>query len=732
MKIFEFHFNPSIKSDLIFASFCYEPADAKEQKLGSLYIVGELKNAIPQNSRLIHNLALLLRREYYFSSSPEQGIKKALKKANDFLSDRTKTGNVSWLGNLSLAVVSLHNFDLNFSKDGKIKMLLLRPDKITDIGRNFDIEEFEPYPLKIFTNIVNGKFLENDKVLLLTDQVFEIFLKTGFLEKISLVQDQKTLKELFKAREKEFSEISGICFLLLLSKEDLPKSALTFKKISAPISLKEVLAPLFRFFSGKSFKKLIPKVSLPKISLPKISKPSINLKTMFNIRISKLKMPAIKLPRLSFSQVKKSIFSAKNVFDFKNDILRLSLLKKLYFIYGFILALLGRGIRRLSNENTRKNLFLIFLLFSLMAIGFLFSKREAEIKLADFRDKLIDVQEEIVKAQGYLVLSQDEKADILFKEAFKKVLPLAKNNSPIRDQADTLKYLVEKNLIQLNKVEEVPDPKVIFNFSDKGFSPQRLVLFNNSLYFFSPFQKGMARLSNNDLEKIDAGQVFSFAVPLSSNLALFTKPDQLSIFDGNQIKEIISLELLNQDGFISLSSFSDNLYFLEEDTGRVVQYKQLLLENAGQPNYTAERYIEPARYNAEQYAKHPARYWIRTKEKKSLGAESITVLESTGLVYILTKDNSIWRYRDGAFDGLIELSVFPFPRNLTKLVSSPLFSGFAILEPSQGRIILIDKQGTLIKQFKSNKFVNLKDVVFSQDGKSLYVLSGSDVYKLGL
>jgi len=673
MKIFEFHFNPNSQSDLIFDSFCYEPAGAKEQKLGSLYIVGELKNAIPQNSRLIHNLALLLKKEYYFSSSPEQGIKKALKKANDFLSDRTKTGNVSWLGNLSLAVVSLHNFDLNFSKDGKIKMLLLRSDKITDIGRNFEIEEFEPYPLKIFTNIVNGKFLENDKILLLTDQVFEIFLKSGFLEKLSLIQDQKALKELFKTREKEFSEISGICFLLLLSKEDLPKSALTFKKINAPISLKEVLTPLFKFFSGKSFKKLIPKASLPKISLPKISKPSINLKTGFNIRISKLKMPAIKLPKLSFSQVKKSIFSAKDLFDFKN-------------------------------ENTRKNLFLIFLLFFLIVIGFLFSKREAEIRLVDSRNRLIDVQEEIVKAQGYLVLSQDEKADILFKEAFKKVSPLAKSGSPVQDQANTLKDLVEKNLMQLNKVEEVPDPKVIFDFSDKGFSPQRLVLFNNSLYFFSPFQKGMAKLSNNDLEKIDVDQAFSFATPLSNNLALFTKPDQLSVFDGNQIKKIVSLELLSQDGFVSLSPFGDNLYFLEKDTGQVVKYEQPLLENAVQPSY-----------------------WIRTKEKRPVGAESIDV---TGLVYILTKDNSIWRYRDGVFDGSIELSFFPFPKNLMKLVSSPSFSGFAILEPSQERIILIDTQGFLIKQFKSDKFVNLKDAVFSQSGQSLYVLSGSEVFQI--
>ncbi|MCG2688446.1 hypothetical protein L6250_02300 [Candidatus Parcubacteria bacterium] len=663
MKIFEFHFNPNHQEDLIFDSFCYEPSSYKEKKLGSLYIVGELKNAIPQNSRLISNLALLLKREYYAASSPEQGIKKALKKANDFLSDRTKTGNVSWLGNLSLTVISLHNFDLNFSKDGNIKMLLLRPGQITDIGRNFEIEEFEPYPLKIFTNIVNGRFLENDKVLILTNQVFEIFSKNGLLEKLSLIQDQKGLKEFFRSREKDFVEASGICFLLFLSKENLPKSVLTVSRAISPISLKEIIAPLVRVFSNglnwikKIFwgkKKSWPKLNfkMPKISLSKKAKPK---KVM------------------DFSGFKELALRIKNYFDFKD-------------------------------KKTKKNLLLIFFLLLLIMIGFLFSKREAEIKLANFRNQLISVQEKILQAQGYSSLNQNSQADSLFKEAFKDVLILIKNNSPVQEQANTLKDLIEKNLNELNKVEDIAEPKLILNFSDTGFSPQRLVLFNDFLYFFSPFQKGIIKLSGQDLEKIDIDKSFSLVASLGNDLAFFTKPDQISIFDGSQIIETVTLELLGQNAFISMASFKDNLYFLEKDSGRVVKYKQPFLENADSPSY-----------------------WIKTKESKPLGAESIKV---TGLVYILAKDNTIWRYLDGSFDKSIELSFFPFVNNLMKLVYSPSFPGFAVLEPVEKRIILIDNQGLLIKQFRSDKFINLKDAVFSSDGKSIYVLSGSEVYEV--
>ena len=643
MKIFEFHFNPGAKTDFIFDSFCYEPSNSQEKKLGSLYIVAELKNAIPQNSRLIHNIALLLKREYYFGSSPEQAFKKALKKANEFLSERTKTGNVSWLGNLSLAAISLHDFDLNFSKDGNIKMFLLRPGQITDIGKTFEIEEFEPYPLKIFTNIVSGKFLENDKILILTNDVFESFLKTGFLDKIALARDQKELKDLFKAKEKDFSDISGICFLLFLAKEASPNISLTLKNMSAPFSLKEIVSPILRIFSKNSLKKVSLKLRwpvLPKISLPKF----------------KIKLPVS--------------------LDWRE-------------------------------EKTRKNLFLVFLLICFLVLGFLFSKRESESRIISFRNNLIEVQEKTVKAQGYLVLGQESKADNILKQAFQEVLPLTKSTSPVLREAAALKNIIEKNLTSLNKIEEIADPELVFDFGNKEIVPQGLVFFQNSLYIFSPYYKGLVKLVSQNMEKIASDYGFSLASLSDDGLILFSKPNKILIFKDNQFKQDFALKLPGSEtSFIDLSSFKNSLYFLEKDTGKVVKYFQPLSENKDDPGY-----------------------WIQAQEKKAQGARSLGV---TGSVYVLTNNNSIWEYRGGRFYKEINLSVFPFPKKFTKIVISPQFSLIAVLEPSQSRIILIDRQGTLIKQFKSDEFLSLKDVSFSQDERSLYVLSGLKVYQLDL
>jgi len=64
-QILEFHFNPKPKDDLIFDSFCFEPSNVYEKRMGSLYMVGMLKNALPQNVRFLDNISQTIKGKYY-------------------------------------------------------------------------------------------------------------------------------------------------------------------------------------------------------------------------------------------------------------------------------------------------------------------------------------------------------------------------------------------------------------------------------------------------------------------------------------------------------------------------------------------------------------------------------------------------------------------------------------------------------------------------------------------
>jgi len=280
MQVFELHFNPKLKEDLIFDSFCYEPANVYEKRLGSLYLAGELKNALPQNLRFLDHLAQVIKDKFYATpiKSVEENLKLSLKKTNDFLAEEVKNDNTSWLGNLNFAILSLKNFGLNFTKVGNLKIFLLRGGEIIDLGKKLELQEIEPYPLKIFLNIVSGKLTADDIIFVSTKEIFDLFLNENFLAEIAKSQvnkkfSEKELRRILREKEKVLAGISGVCLLISLKPEFLPKKAISYEREVKIIPLKKFFQPLFNRIKKLS-QRLIPqrpKIKFgPKIEIPKI------------------------------------------------------------------------------------------------------------------------------------------------------------------------------------------------------------------------------------------------------------------------------------------------------------------------------------------------------------------------------------------------------------------------------------------------------------------------------
>ena len=225
MQIFEFHFNPRTKEGIVLDSFIYEPENVYEKNLGNLCIAGKLTNTLSQNNQLLNNLSAVIKKNYYLISAksfPEKSLKNSLEEANDFLENEEKKGNISWLGNLDLAIISLKDFDLHFTKVGDIKVLLVRNHSIIDIGKELESKESESPSLKTFSNIVAGKLSPEDKIIILTKEIFDIFEKENFFpEIISIFENEEKSKkntdwELKKVLDKKRNVLSETSGLLLL------------------------------------------------------------------------------------------------------------------------------------------------------------------------------------------------------------------------------------------------------------------------------------------------------------------------------------------------------------------------------------------------------------------------------------------------------------------------------------------------------------------------------------
>ena len=650
MQVFEFYFNPKkAPQDRIFDSFCYEPENIYEKKLGSLFMVGELRNVLPQNLKFLQNLAILLKRKYYSAPirfSPEASLKESLRKSNEFFEEIAKSGDVSWLGNLNLAVISLTprqkpwwGTELNLTKVGDLKIFLLREGQIIDIEQKLKFEEIEPYPLKIFGNIVSGKLAENDIILALTEEVFEFFKNQDLLNELSKITpfNQKKLNELFNKRKEELLKISGICLLISLSKDYQPRTTLVLKEgLVKEFSFKKVFNPIIKFL--KRVSRLRPKVKFPKI------------------RISKIKI----------------------------------------------------------SPTLKKNLILILVLIILLTIGFFIFKGEKEEHLKLAKKDLEEIIAKKNQAENFLIFKKEQQANILFQEAWNKILPQTKIGAPLREEALLLKKSIEENLFPLNKIKKIEDPEILFEFKPEEINliPQKMLVFNSTLYFYNPFSsnlyqfelpKGGVLLKTNGNLKL--GTVLSDSILFFSNPNILIQLFPQKGLDGSFQEKTIQLPSPDFS-FDKLSSLKSSIYFLDTQSGEIVKYS------------------EPKSKEVVS-----SQFWLNPKTKKPLGAKSMTI---DGSFWILTKNNEIERYYAGFYKEALLLNFFPYLENPTKIWTTSNLPYLYLLEPGQNRLIILIKGGEIVKQFQSEKFDNLLDFSVSQDGKTIYLLNGLKVYRLSL
>jgi len=667
MRVFEFHFNPKLKTDLIFDSFCYEPENIYERRIGSLYLVGLLKNVLPQNLHFLDRLAKVIKDQYYRSTlvSAEKSLKESLRQANEFLEGIAKKGDVSWLGNFSYAVLSLKNFELNFTKVGEIKIFLLRRGQIIDIDKKLRFQDIEPYPLKIFGNIVSGKLAENDLILALTKEVSETFQNQNLINEVAKITpfDGKKLSEFFKTKNELLSKISGVCLAIFLSKEVLAGKKEIILPRPKEFSLREIFSSVVNYF-----KKLIkkprwavggwrPLLKFPRFKLPKITIP--------------------KLPRLN------------------------------------------------------KNLISILALIFFLAIGFFVAEQEKKQQLKIYQNNLNQIQEKVNQAESLLILKKVnpqlmEQANSLFKESWEEISSLAKEASAFpldfQNQIFSLKNKVTNNLFELNKLEIIERPELFFEFDSQQFIPQKMVIFDNELYFFSPYTQNLFKINQNrESEIIQIDKKFNLAIALSDSILFFSKPNQLVNFKNGEFSQASSLgepypkdeedkssslpfataRVFNFDDF---SSYKSNLYFLDKKPGEIIKYP----------------YLEALKWSSPQL-------WLNSQTKKVTLAKSMAV---DGSVWILTKTNEIQRYYAGRLQETLKLDIFPEPKEFSKIFASPYLPHLYILEPIQKRIMILTKAGETIKQFQSEKFDNLLDFGVSENGKTIYLLNGLKVFKM--
>lgn len=516
MKVFEFYLNPKIKAHRDLQVFCFEPSNRKEKYLGNLCLAGELENILPPNKNLLKNLGELLKNIYYKTDhpDPENALQATLKEANKFLANLVKQGNVSWMGNLHLAVLAVYQNNIYFSKTGNIKLILLRDKEMIDIESNFSSQDYKPKPTpdskyryltQSFFNIILGKVELGDKILIITSDVMQIVDTLNLIPAIALTKngkEEKEINKILKKHQKDLKNYSGLLLLITIDKIiKLPQENDYFNLILEKI------------------KAILPKKKIKE----KRDKPRLTLK------------PQVKISLLKSLEI-------KTRFDFLNSPL------------------------------FKKRLILIMLLALIIGIGFSLAQwqKKKEIDIAE--KQLAEVRNLMWKAEQNLILNQDQKANELLKEAFLKLKEL--QNSPLQEKTEKLIQQVEQKLVKINKLENISNPEILFSMKELNFEPQQIKIQNHLLYVINDSRNKIYNwdLSQNKGKLIELKEDFDLSTISNNELVFYKKTgDENKLFTLNQKETIIFPPAQN---FLPslMSSFADSIYFMDKNTRQIIKY----------------------------------------------------------------------------------------------------------------------------------------------------------------
>jgi hypothetical protein len=460
MKIFELHFNPGLREEQAFDSFIYDPENVYEKKLGTLCLLGEIQNALPESKGFLNKLAQVIKKNYYTFSAKtsEKALSQSLKTANNFLSEEVKKDNVGWLGNLNLAVLSLDKSGLVFSKTGRLKILLIRGGTVNDIGRNLNLQEIEPYPLKVFFNVVSGKLIADDVILVLTEEVFKFFSQEGLIGKIKNLSqnnkeiNEKILKEMLPSSlfsKTKGSKVSGLC-LFIVNKEEPKQIGLRTgfsakkspaQRISFQKKKKHFFEQVFYFLAGLLFKaREIKLFHFPATAGGK-----------FKFNFCRWKKSKKSLKRKSVEKIKeaakKNHRPLVNLIEVRN--------KKT------ILLKLKRYKEKLNVSKLKRILLLMLVLIFFLFLGFLIFRKAGQKNENDIKKTLIEIKKEINRADNFLTFQDKEKANLLLQESWRKISLLSGEKSSLKADISSLKKSIEARLNKLNNLEIIEKPELV-------------------------------------------------------------------------------------------------------------------------------------------------------------------------------------------------------------------------------------------------------------------------------
>ena len=373
-----------------------------------------------------------------------------------------------------------------------------------------------------------------------------------------------------------------------------------------------------------------------------------------------------------------------------------------------------------------KHLLVIFAIIAVVLVWNIIStnyQKGENDKFEEYSSVLSQAESKINEVESIVIYGDFEMARELLTSAKMSALEVKNEYDKLDNEADVLLKKIQVQFDRVDLVDRIDNLKVAIDLSqtDKLKNAGGITKVGKEYYISSLSDNSLrqADFENNKVDIIqteigeDVGKFkVSTAMEKTGEIIFLTDSNKIVAFNVKK-KELSSRDIEFSNSISdakNIASYSSYLYLLKPDSNQIYKHTRL-----------ASGFGE-------------GKIWIEDPEADIRNAVSLAI---DGSIYVLKSDGSVDKYLRGSKfksddnnDFSIEKLGDPIS-NPTEIYTRSNLEHLYITEPQKNRVILFDKiSGKLIKQYISESFADLKNVVVDDKEEKMYVLSGSKVFEV--
>ncbi len=404
-------------------------------------------------------------------------------------------------------------------------------------------------------------------------------------------------------------------------------------------------------------------------------------------------------------------FNFKKTIDFKID--------KIDKIIKDQITLPGKTTMFFFRYQIIKYLLVLFVMLNILIAPYFILKINYDIKIRQINNLIQRTQENVDRSKLSLIYQNQSEAKAFLKQATTLLenvnllfisLPLGAKNK-VSQSLQSAQELFDQQKNSLNNVINIESPEKIADLSQSvyPFNPQGLIKLENIVYLYELSSGFLHRIdlidNSSKLIFLSSKDTFKLGTATNNEVLLLANPEKIAVYNYNENYNIYLLKpnLENTLNIKSMATYGDNLFFL--DTQKLNVFKYSKTEDI---------------LNGSQ--------WIMQGPTDEL--KDAVSLAVDGDVYVALSNGKIIQYSQGKKNKELKIDISPALFSVEKLFTHSDFKNLYILDKTNTRIISYNKKDGLIKQYFISELNNLKDFWVDYDESVIYLLNGSEVYKI--